>query len=86
MDEGEDVMFAIDDELSDQAFDTALGEELGSMAHEVDVGPTTSDVEDEARTIHRYDSFFGLEVDEMPSIAVGDDNSDGEWKRMRVLL
>lgn len=82
-DDDDDFMYPISDELTGVAFERALGEELGYETHETqdtDKSLPETRVEDEPRIAQRHDSIFGLEVDEMPSIAVGEDaNSDDEW-------
>jgi hypothetical protein len=82
-------MYPISDELTGVAFERALGEELGYETHETqdtDKSLPETRVEDEPRIAQRHDSIFGLEVDEMPSIAVGEDaNSDGiSIKKMSI--
>ena len=83
-------MFAISDELTGQAFGTALGEELGyetHETHEIDVRQPVTEVEDKPRMVQRHDSLYGLEVDEMPSVAAGDDdNSDGKSVKRKEFI
>ena len=66
-------------ELTDKAFDEVLGEELGYETHEVDQLAASDDDDNELRMLERGNSLYEPDVDEMPSIAVGDDdNSDGK--------